>query len=216
VAAVPDSVLTWDWPHRLWHWLFAASICVSLYTGLDGDVDVMDLHIASGVTVIGLLLFRFGWALWGGRYVRVGAYRTSALAIRRQFQRRAAGATAHSAAGAAMALMMFVAVLVQAGSGLFASDDITTDGPYTHLLSSAGVDLATAIHTRACWLVLGLASVHVIAIAWYALRRDPIALSMWTGRTATTLPEFADHQWIRALLTALAAGGVVWLGAHWS
>jgi cytochrome b len=214
VAAAPHTVLTWDTPHRLWHWLFAASICVSLYTGLDGGIDAMDLHVVSGVAVIGLLLFRLGWALWGGRYVRFREYRTSVAAMLRQFRGRAETRGAHSAAGAAMALVMVFAVLLQAGSGLFASDDIVTDGPYAHLVSRAGVDLATAIHTRAYWLVLGLALVHVGAVAWYAARRDPIALSMLNGRTAAPIPALHDQPWMRALLTAFAAAAIVWFGAR--
>jgi cytochrome b len=161
-------------------------------------------------------LFRLGWALWGGPYVHISQYRTSAPAILRQFQGRADNRTAHSAAGAAMALTTFIAVCVQAGSGLFASDDIVTDGPYAHLAGSAGVDLATSIHTRVYWIVLALAGVHVTAVAWYASRRDPIALSMLNGRTASALPPIAGHHWIRAILTAIAAAGVVWFGARWS
>src|SRR5262245_4811653 len=45
------SPLIWDWPHRLWHWLFAAALCISLYTGLVGDISLMDLHMATGACV---------------------------------------------------------------------------------------------------------------------------------------------------------------------
>ena len=214
--AVPKSVLTWDAPHRLWHWLFAACICVSLYTGLDGSLNAMDLHVASGVTIIGLLIFRLGWACWGGAYVRLNQYRTSTPAIWLHFRGRAIADSAHSAPAAAMALAMFIAVFAQAASGLFSSDDIVTDGPYAHLLSSTGVDLATSIHTRVYLIVLGLVGTHVIAVAWYAWRRDPVALSMLNGRSAITLPALAHHYWVRAVLTALVATGMVWLGTRWS
>ncbi len=108
----------------------------------------MNLHIASGISVIGLLLFRLGWALWGSRLRSYRQYRTSATAVWQHLRGRPRRNFAHSAPAAAMALAMFGVVLVQAVSGLFSSDDILTDGPYARLLSSRGVDFATAIHTR--------------------------------------------------------------------
>jgi len=216
MAAAPDSVLTWDWPHRLWHWAFAICIGVSLYTGLDGDSDLMDVHVASGVTLLGLLLFRLAWALWGGRYVRFDQYRTSAAAVWRHLRGAPRRGYAHSAPAAAMALAMSGAVLVQAISGLFSSDDILTDGPYADRVSSRGVDLATAIHTRVFWVVLALVTVHVIAIGWYATRRDPIALSMLHGRQRSALPAIVQHRWWQAAATVLAAAALIWLAARWA
>ena len=191
-------------------------IGVSLYTGLDGDTDVMDLHIASGVTVLGLLLFRLGWALWGGRYVRVNQYRTSAPAVWRHLRGASRRDSAHSAPAAAMAIAMSGVVLVQAITGLFASDDILTDGPYAHLLSGRGVDLATAIHTRVFWLVLVLVAMHVAAIGWYATRRDPIALSMLHGRQRSALPALVQHRWWHAAATVLATATLIWFAARWA
>jgi cytochrome b len=210
------SILTWDAPHRLWHWMLAICICVSLYTGLDGDIDAMDVHIASGVTIIGLLLFRLGWAVWGGRYVRFAQYRTSATAILQHFRGLGSRDNAHSAPGAAMAIAMFLAVGAQACSGLFASDDIVTDGPFAHLLSSSGVGIATWIHVRMFWIVIGLAATHVIALAWYAWRGEPIARSMLDGLTVIPQRAILRHYWIRATFTALAAAAIVWLGSRWA
>jgi cytochrome b len=210
----PDPILTWDWPHRIWHWTFAACLCVSLYTGFDGGIGAMDLHITSGVTILGLLAFRFGWALWGGSYVRAQRYRTSPSAILRHFRGGIDRAAVHSAPAVAMAWAVFAVVLLQATTGLFASDDIVTEGPLAHRVSSASVDLATAIHTRLYWVVLGLACVHVIAICWYAWRRDPVATSMWSGRVATTQPAIDRHHWIRALLTACTVAAVIWVAAR--
>jgi cytochrome b len=62
--------LVWDWPLRVWHWLFALCLAGSLTTGLLGDISLMDWHMRLGFTAIGLLLFRLGWALWGARYAR--------------------------------------------------------------------------------------------------------------------------------------------------
>ena len=216
MAAASNTVLTWDVPHRLWHASFGGAICVSLFTGLDGSIDAMDLHIGCGVLVLALLLFRAGWAIWGGPYERLRQYRTSPRAILGQFRRRSADGSPHTPAGAAMALTMFVCALAQAGSGLFASDDIVTDGPFVHRVSSAAVELATSIHTRLYWVVLALVALHVTALAWYAVRRDPVPGSMLTGRMVSALPPITGHYWLRAAVTALAAAAIVWTAARWA
>ena len=205
-----DSVLIWEWPHRLWHWAFVGAIGVSLYTGLADDLELMDLHITTGVGVIGLLGFRLGWALWGGRYVRAKQYRTSPVAIWRHLRGQPRIGTAHSAPGAAMALAIFTAVCVQVGSGLFASDDIFTDGPFAHYLDDAGVDLATAIHTRMYWIVLTLIVVHLSAVGWYTWRRDPIAQSMLHGRAPLRVAPITRHYSLRAAMTAVGAAALLW------
>ena len=115
-----------------------------------------------------------------------------------------------------MALAMFGAVLVQAISGLFSSDDILTDGPYAHLLSGRGVDVATAIHTRTFWVVLALIAIHVVAVGWYATRRDPIALSMLHGHQRSALQPIERHRWLHAAATVLGAGLLIWIAARWT
>lgn len=214
-ALLDTSALIWDWPHRLWHWLFAATLCVSLYTGLADDISLMDLHMATGGCVIALLLFRIGWALWGGRYERIAQYRTSFRSMMRHFAGRGAVASAHTAPGAAMAIAVWCAVLVQVCTGPFASDDIVTEGPFAHYLSDSGVDVATAIHTRVWWIIVALIATHLSALGWYAWRRDPVVASMWNGRGATALPSIASHHALRAALTAIGAAALVWAGARW-
>jgi cytochrome b len=209
------SALIWDWPHRLWHWLFAVALSISLYTGLAGDISLMDLHMATGGCVIALLLFRAGWALWGGRYERISQYRTSPRALFRYFTGISQVASAHSAPAAAMAIALWCAVLVQVTTGPFSSDDIVTDGPFAHYLSDSGVDLATAIHTRVCWVIVALIATHLGALIWYAWRHDPVVLSMWNGRSATALPSIESHLVARAVLTAVGAVALVWAGARW-
>ncbi|MFM7120783.1 MAG: hypothetical protein ACKOZX_11185 [Gammaproteobacteria bacterium] len=95
--------------------------------------------------------------------------------------------------GALMALVLPLVVAVQAGAGLFTSDFIFTDGPLVRHVSAAMVDLFSAVHHRAYWLVLGLIGLHLCAHLFYAARRDPVVLSMLTGRKRITLPPTPDR-----------------------
>ena len=114
-----------------------------------------------------------------------------------------------------MALALWMSVFVQVCTGPFASDDIVTDGPFAHYLSDSGVDVATAIHTRVWWVIAALIATHLTALGWYAWRRDPIAVSMWNGRSAAALVPIESHRLLRAALTAIGAAALVWAGVRW-
>ena len=103
----------WDLPFRLWHWALALSVLFSLYTGLSGDISLMEWHQRSGFVVLGLLVFRVGWWIWGGRYVRLSQYWTTP----RRFIRHFAGsgiADPHTSPGIVLAVVLIAALAVQA------------------------------------------------------------------------------------------------------
>ena len=198
----------WDWPLRLWHWAFAAFIAFSLYSGLKGDISLMEWHLRSGLVLLGLLVFRAGWGLWGGRYARFGHYWTTPAAFVDHFRRRGER-RAHTSPGIALAVVLLAAAAVQVGSGLFATDDIFNEGPLNRHVSNEFADAATWIHHRVHWLVLGAGVVHLTAHAVYGLvLRDPTPLAMFTGRKPLELPA-TPHFWLRAAVTSVLAVGVV-------
>lgn len=212
------STLVWDWPLRVWHWLFAICVSASLVTGLLGEVSLMDWHLWLGYSALALLLFRLGWGLWGGRYARLGTFRPSPARFLAYFRRGGHAGSAgprtagpRTAPGAALVILLLLAVTVQAVAGLFTTDDIFTEGPLVRHASSDTVDLMSALHHRVYWVVLALIAVHLLAHLVYALRRDPTPLSMFTGRKRIAVPP-AQHLPVRALLTALASAVMVWWG----
>ena len=200
--------MIWDWPLRIWHWAFAAFIVFSLYSGLAGDIGLLEWHQRSGLVLLGLVVFRVGWGLWGGRYARFGHYWTTPRAFVDHFLRRGER-RAHTSPGVALAVVLLLAVAVQVGTGLFATDDIFNEGPLNRYASNEFARTATWIHHRAHWLVLGAGVVHLTAHAVYGLvLRDPTPLAMFTGRKRLELPA-TPHFWIRASVTSVLALGVV-------
>lgn len=197
--------MVWDWPLRIWHWAFASALIVSLYTGLAGQIHLMDTHLISGQVVLVLLMFRLAWGLWGGRHARFGSYVHALTAGRRS------DVAAHTRPGALMAMGVWLIAATQAGSGLFSSDDIFTEGPFVRHVSDATIDLAGSVHHRAFWLIIALAVGHVVAVAWYgAWRKDSLALAMFNGRKAGPDPDPGAYL-LRGVATALGAAGLWYL-----
>lgn len=198
------SPTVWDWPLRLWHWAFAGLVAFSLYTGLTDDISWLTWHQRSGIGLVGLLAFRLGWALWGGIYARWRQYRTTPRAFLAHF-RGLASQAAHTAPGTALALALFALVALQVATGLFATDDIFTEGPLHRLVSAEFASVASWIHRRLHWLVLGLVGVHLLAHAIYGLvLRDATPLTMFTGRKPVPLPPTPNY-WLRGIATAIFA-----------
>ena len=79
--------------------------------------------------------------------------------------------------------MLIAATAVQVGTGLFATDDIFTEGPLYDYASAEFARVANWIHHRLHWLILGGLGVHLTAHAVYGfVLRDRTALAMFTGR----------------------------------
>jgi cytochrome b len=199
----------WDLPLRIWHWAFALCIGGSLYTGLSGDIALIERHQQLGYCMVGLLLFRMAWGMWGGRYGRFREYRFSPGKVVAHFRKGEPSTTAHTAPGAAIAIVFMLLAVVQASTGLFATDDIFTEGPLTRYVEDATASNMTWIHHRVFWLILVAIAVHLTAHVVYALRGDSMPLAMFTGRKAVKL-EPTQSRLLAGKLTAAAAAGLVW------
>src|SRR5262249_13951364 len=94
----------------------------------------------------------------------------------------------HNAGGALMVLAMLVALLLQAGSGLFNSDDVLFDAPLHDAVPDAVSRVMGFIHGKAFDLILVLIGLHVAVIALYLFwKRESLVRAMVTGRAR--LPE---------------------------
>jgi cytochrome b len=102
---------------------------------------------------------------------------------------------------------------VQAGTGLFLYDDEMFWGPLNGWVSEDTSEWLADVHELNFKLLLGLITLHVATIAFYAVaRRRNLLFPMLTGRAA--LPEGAAAPRIAssalALLLLGIAAGAVW------
>ena len=204
------TVKVWDLPLRIWHWAFAVCLAGLLYTGLSGDLSLLRWHMRLGAVMVGLLLFRLLWGLWGAIHARWRGYVPSL----RQFVAHFRGGRVddpHTAPGRVLAIGFVALAAVQATTGLFANDDIFTEGPLARTVSDALSDRLTWVHNRVFMGLIALVAVHLTAHVVYALRRDPTPLAMFTGRKRAAVGPAANH-WLRAALTAALAAIAVLAG----
>lgn len=202
------SIRIWDVPTRLFHWALALCVGYCLFTGFDESGD-LEGHMKSGQVVIGLLVFRLVWGVIGATYARFTRFAASPVAavrFLRQF-RTAAHAPGHNPAGAWAVFLLLTVLAVQAGTGLFATDDILYEGPLLHLVDSDTSAQLTGWHKRNALLVAGVVGLHLLAVfAHVLLRRERIVQGMLHGNLPLAEAAASPTRWHPlALVAALAA-----------
>lgn len=185
-VASDRPILVWDLPTRLFHWLLVALVIASFVTGKIGGLW-MQYHVWSGCAILGLLLFRLAWGFVGGRHARFSAFVRGPGAVLRYAQtmlrRDAPKHLGHNPLGGWSVLAMLIALLIQAVTGLFANDDIFTEGPLYPWVSKATSDWLTRIHRLNQEAVLLIVAVHMMAVFFYLIiKHENLMQPMFTGR----------------------------------
>lgn len=182
------KVRIWDIPLRLFHWLLVILLLISFYTGLSGGFVEMDYHMLSGYCILSLVVFRILWGLFGGYYARFTTFikgPNSIIRHARNLFKKEKPYPGHNPMGALSVVAILLSLLVQASTGLFANDDIMTEGPLTHLISYDTSRMLTSIHKTNIWIIGGLASLHVAAILFYQFyKKDRLISAMFSGNKA--------------------------------
>ena len=74
------GVRVWDLPTRLFHWALVVLIAFSWWSAVN---RAMEWHVLSGLTVLGLIVFRLLWGLMGGSTARFAAFVRAPLSLPR-------------------------------------------------------------------------------------------------------------------------------------
>lgn len=211
-------VRIWDIPTRLFHWALVFLISLSFYTGLSGGFVEMDYHMISGYCILSLVLFRILWGVFGGYYARFATFvKGPGVVIRylQDFGKDRPPYPGHNPLGALSIISILIVLLVQAGTGMFANDDIMVEGPLVHLVSYDTSRTLTGIHKNNKWTIGALVALHVVAILFYQFyKKDRLMGAMMTGKKRLSDPVDRDSSLVRELLlgsiTLAACAGAVY------
>lgn len=164
------SILVWDIPTRLFHWLFALSFVVAFITAEAHGWEAM--HVYAGLIMFGLLGYRLLWGIVGSRYARFSSFLFGPAAAVKYLldtlQGKAERHLGHNPAGSwAIYLLLLFGVGISV-SGLF-------------MLSASGEALEE-VHEALSYGALAVVLVHVAGVfAASALHRENLPRAMVTG-----------------------------------
>ena len=228
------KVQVWDIWVRLFHWLLVAFVLLSYLTGEIGGFDFtmprterfvsnMNLHMWSGLTILGLLVFRIIWGFAGSSTARFVNFIRQPKVIIDYVKSVLKGPVAffagHNPAGGAVVIIILAALTVQASAGLFSQDDsfFATKGPLAFLVGDDTSKEITSFHKQ-WWeyVIVTLVVIHITANLFYWLiKKQDLIVAMFTGRRRLPDTETAPSvsfaaTWLGAAV-AVVAGIVIWL-----
>lgn len=208
-----QRILVWDLPVRLFHWALVALVGAAW---IAAETGFMTIHSWIGYGVLGLVLFRVLWGLVGSEHARFSRFLASpaaAWAYLKAMPRRAAPHyDGHNPAGAWMVIALLLVLLVQAGSGLFAADDVLFEGPFASLVGATWSEWLTDIHEANFNILIALVVVHVAAVGLHELYGERLVKAMLDGRKISDRAQGRIRPlWLAGVLLALAGLAVWWL-----
>ncbi len=213
------TLLIWDLPTRLFHWLLVACVSGAIISTKIGG-NAMLWHGRFGLAIVGLLGFRLAWGFIGGHTARFSQFVRGPASIAAYLCGQWQG-LGHNPLGALSVVAMLLVLSAQAATGLMANDDIAFTGPLYPAVSKDLSDALTGWHRRGEWAVFGLIGLHLAAIVYYRfVKKEPLIRPMITGRKPVATPSaHAPHRarpvalivslCIAATLTWMASGALL-------
>jgi cytochrome b len=167
-----ETVLVWDLPLRVWHWMLAVLVLVAWVTP-----NVYDgLHRLAGYAILGLLAFRLIWGIIGTRHSRFRSLRARLRATPVYLWNLRRGKTGRylglNPAGTAMQLALLLVLIVSAVTGAM---QVT--------VRFFGLWWVEDTHEVTSYLLIPLVVLHVAGVVLVSrLQRENLARAMMTGR----------------------------------
>lgn len=217
-ANPPRVILVWDFPTRLFHWLLVILVIISFATGDIGG-NAMQYHKLSGFAILVLILFRLIWGFVGSGESRFATFLKDPFAVIRYamtlLRKDSPHYLGHNPLGGWSIIALLLTLLVQASTGLFANDDIATEGPLYAWVTKATSDGLTRIHRLNQELIIALVSIHVLAVLFYFFYKGEnlikpmiTGVKQWSGAE----PEPATGRtWMAAAVAGLVGLAVYFL-----
>ena len=206
-AACDDAartVLVWDLPTRLFHWLTVVLVLAAYVTE---RLNCMTFHARAGTVLLALLLFRLAWGFLGSDTARFAHFLASPRAalhhLAHLFRREPDAQIGHNPAGGWMVLLLLALLLAEVLTGIVDNNDIADAGPLTELMPAQLADAISDLHSLLWDALLAAMALHLAAIATYAATKGHRLLRpMLTGRKQ--LPAPATSPRVASSLLALA------------
>lgn len=194
-AAAPTSILVWDAPVRVFHWLMVLCFAGAYLTAERETWRVA--HATLGYTMAGLVAFRLVWGLAGTRYARFATFvrgpRAVVAYVGSMLRGQPEHHTGHNPAGALAIVAILVLTLALGVSGWAADHDM------------AGKWVA-ALHEGVATTLLAVVCVHVAGvIVASALHGENLARAMVTGRKLGAPIDAIRSTWRTLAVLMLAA-----------
>ncbi|MGL5392929.1 MAG: cytochrome b/b6 domain-containing protein [Shewanella sp.] len=218
------KIKVWDLPIRIFHWTMVMLMALLWWSAEAGE---MQWHQIFAYTLLVLIGFRLIWGVVGSDTAKFSHFvHRPNVVVNYLKDMRAAGiqvVPGHNPLGGYMVVVLIAMVSLQLLTGLFATDEIFTEGPLFSYVSSSTSAALTTIHKLNFNLILGLSSLHVIAVIVHAIKGDKLLGAMLSGYKTVAQDELSSVPasqlrfkpvWL-ALMLVMGLAGLVFTYLIW-
>jgi cytochrome b len=197
------TVLVWDLPVRLFHWLLAISFFGAWLTAENEGYEM--LHYAFGYTAGLLVIFRIIWGLIGSKYARFSDFIKGPKAILHHVTNMMKGKfdetyLGHNPAGAIVMIGLMLLSLAVVATG------------YLNLSEVLG-ESSEELHEGLASIMMGVVALHVLAaIVMSFIQKENLPGAMVTGRKKSSNQNLAikSSHLVIGLLLLIVVGYFFW------
>jgi cytochrome b len=195
-AAGVDVTRVWDLGVRVFHWLMVATVATALVTGLSGPRNLLNIHIAAGAAIGGLVAFRMLWGLMGSTYARFSSFPVHLTAINADLAGLVAGRRpryrGHNPLGSLMALALLAVIFLSVMTGVITLGGVDKQGPLAFAVTYVSGRAAQRVHLALAYGLLALIAGHLLGVAYGSIQAGAnLPLAMITGKKAASSPDHA-------------------------
>ncbi|UJF17592.1 cytochrome b/b6 domain-containing protein [Vibrio sp. SS-MA-C1-2] len=179
------KIQIWDSFVRGYHWLQVAILGGLWYTGEQG---LMEWHFSLAYLLMTLLLSRLIWGFIGSDTAKFSYFiKSPATVIRYLKNPEQVKTIGHNPIGSYMVALFFILLTLQITTGLFANDDILSEGPLAQYISYDLSGQLTGIHHQIFNVLQAAVVIHILAIFIYrAVKKENLTTPMITGKKEFT------------------------------
>ncbi|PKG76442.1 cytochrome B [Shewanella sp. Choline-02u-19] len=176
------KVKIWDIPTRLFHWGMLCLLGGLWWTAESGE---MEWHQLLAYCLMILLGMRLLWGFIGSDTAKFSHFvhspKTVFNYLKKTKQHGISASIGHNPIGGYMVVALISLMCLQLFTGLFATDEIFTEGPLYSTVSGDTSLWLTWLHKKNFDLILVLAAIHVLAVGVHMLKGDKILAAMFSG-----------------------------------
>ena len=189
----PASIRVWDIGVRIFHWTLLAAVTVAAATGFLAPRNWLNLHIAAGVGIATLVIFRLVWGFTGTTYARFASFAVSPRQVMERVielrQGRARRFLGHNPLGAVMVLMLLAVLCCLVISGAVALGGTDKQGPFAVATSFAVGEASRRLHAALALVLVGLVAAHIAGVLFESLTsRENLVWALVSGWKAGAPP----------------------------
>lgn len=175
-------VRVWDRFVRLFHWSLVALVGVCATTGFLLPATWIDVHVATGTAIVGLVTARVVWGFLGPREARFAAFRPTFAGLRAHLGAAPHRTLGHNPLGALMVFALLAVLAAILATGVAALGGTLKSGPLAADLAFTTGRTVLEWHEVLAIGLLGLVGLHVAGAIFESLRtRENLVLAMVTG-----------------------------------